>query len=221
MLQIEVVEIGSIKIYEKNAKLHPQSQIEQIKNSIKRYGMNDPIAIWKNGEIIEGHGRLEACKQLGMKEVPIIRLDKLTDKERREYMLVHNQTTMSSGWDFDKLKDELGKLDFGGIDFDFDLPNWDDIAQNSSTQQQQKPEPQFTPEGVRTGEPDENDPYLPDKYDDDEIQQYTDNQENYVVKRRIIITYLPEQEKEVMRLLGVSGDAFDKVVYDIDELQNE
>ena len=76
-LKIEYVDINSIKPYKNNAKEHPQEQIEQIKNSIKQFNMIDPIGTWKN-EIVEGHGRLIACKELGYKEVPIIRLDHLT-----------------------------------------------------------------------------------------------------------------------------------------------
>ena len=64
MLKIEYVDINTIKPYEKNAKLHPQEQIEQIKKSIQEFGNNDPIAVWHN-EIVEGHGRYEAIKQLG------------------------------------------------------------------------------------------------------------------------------------------------------------
>lgn len=61
MLQIEYVNIDTLKPYDKNAKLHPQSQIDQIKASIEEFGMNDPIAIWNN-EIVEGNGRYLACK---------------------------------------------------------------------------------------------------------------------------------------------------------------
>lgn len=82
-LKIEYVDINSIKPYKNNAKTHPEEQIEQIKKSIEQFGMDDPIGIWKN-EIVEGHGRLIACKQLGMKKVPIIRLDHLTDEERKQ-----------------------------------------------------------------------------------------------------------------------------------------
>lgn len=63
-LKIEYVDIESIKPYKKNAKLHPKEQIEQIKNSIEMFGMDDPIGIWKD-EIVEGHGRLMACQELG------------------------------------------------------------------------------------------------------------------------------------------------------------
>lgn len=120
------VDIDNIKGYENNAKRHPQEQIEQIKKSIQLYGMNDPIALWKNNEIIEGHGRLQACRELGITQVPCFFLDKLTDKERREYMLVHNQTTMNSGWDFEKLEAELEDLDFDDFDFGFHIDALDD-----------------------------------------------------------------------------------------------
>ena len=61
-MKIEYVGIDTIKPYENNAKLHPAEQIEQIKKSIQDYGMNDPIAVWHD-EIVEGHGRLMACKE--------------------------------------------------------------------------------------------------------------------------------------------------------------
>ena len=120
-LKIEYVDINSIKPYEKNAKLHPQEQIEQIKKSIQKFGMNDPIGIWKD-EIVEGHGRLIACKELNMKEVPIIRLDHLSDEERRAYILAHNKLTMNSDFDIDILNDELDNIiDIDMEDFGFDL----------------------------------------------------------------------------------------------------
>ena len=120
-LKIEYVDINSIKPYKNNAKLHPEEQIEQIKKSIEQFGMDDPIGIWKD-EIVEGHGRLIACKQLGYKEVPIIRLDHLTDEERKAYTLAHNKLTMNSDFDLDILNDELMNFDTIDMsDFGFDL----------------------------------------------------------------------------------------------------
>ena len=120
-LKIEYVDINSIKPYKNNAKLHPQEQIEQIKKSIEQFGMDDPIGIWKD-EIVEGHGRLIACKELGYTEVPIIRLDHLTDEERKAYTLAHNKLTMNSDFDLDILQEELDNFDTIDMsDFGFDL----------------------------------------------------------------------------------------------------
>ena len=119
---MEIIKIGinDLKPYEKNAKIHTQEQIEQIKKSIEQFGMNDPIAIWgKDNLIVEGHGRLEALKQLGYKEVDCIRLDHLTDEERKAYTLAHNKLTMNSDFDIDILRTELENLK--ELDFDLEL----------------------------------------------------------------------------------------------------
>ena len=122
-MQIETVDIESLKPYEKNAKQHPKEQIEQIKKSIEQFGMDDPIGVWKN-EIVEGHGRLIACKELGYTEVPIIRLDHLTDEERKAYTLTHNKLTMNSDFDFSVLDEELAtfdNIDMSAFGFDIDI----------------------------------------------------------------------------------------------------
>ena len=109
-LQVEYVPITEIKPYRRNAKLHPQEQIEQIKNSMKEFGNIDPIGVWHN-EIGEGHGRYEALKQMGVKEIPIIRLDDLTDEQRKAYALVHNKLTMNSDFDVALLDTELAEIE--------------------------------------------------------------------------------------------------------------
>ena len=116
-MKVEYIPVSELKLYEKNAKIHTDEQIEQIKKSIKEFGFNDPIAIWHENEIIEGHGRLIAAKQLGMKEVPVIRLDELSDEQRKAYMLVHNKLTMNTDFDVDLLNSELDSIT--DIDMDF------------------------------------------------------------------------------------------------------
>lgn len=121
-LKIEYIPIEELKTYENNAKLHPAEQVEQIKKSIEQFGMNDPIAVWKDNVIIEGHGRLIACNELGFTEVPIIRLDSLTDEQRRAYTLVHNKLTMNTNFDFMQLDMELDGIDkswLSAYDLDF------------------------------------------------------------------------------------------------------
>lgn len=111
-LKVDYIPIEQLKPYEKNAKIHTPEQIKQIKKSIQEFGMNDPIGIWgEDNLIVEGHGRLQACKELGMKEVPVIRLDDLTDEQRRAYTLVHNQTTMNTGFNMVILDEELDNID--------------------------------------------------------------------------------------------------------------
>lgn len=132
-LKIEYVNIDSIKPYENNAKEHPAEQIEQIKTSIEKFGMDDPIGIWKD-EIVEGHGRLIACKELGYTEVPIIRLDHLTDEERKAYTLAHNKLTMNSDFNFDILQKELDSMETINMeDFGFNEINidWDSVEEIS------------------------------------------------------------------------------------------
>ena len=129
-LRIEYIPIEDIKPYENNAKLHPQEQIQQIKNSILEFGFDDPIAIWKDNIIIEGHGRLVAAQELGYKEIPVIRLDDLTDEQRRAYTLVHNKLTMNSGFDIEMLNIELGgidRIDMSDFGFEFE-PSFGDSA---------------------------------------------------------------------------------------------
>ena len=81
-LKVEYIKLKDLKPYEKNAKTHPKENIEAIKKSIEKYGFDDPIGVWGDkNTIVEGHGRYIACKELGIKEVPCIRLDHLTDEE--------------------------------------------------------------------------------------------------------------------------------------------
>lgn len=123
-LKIEYVPVDSLKTYANNAKVHTAEQVEQIKKSIEEFGFNDPIAVWHDNEIIEGHGRLIASLELGLETVPIIRLDDLTDEQRKAYMLVHNKLTMNTDFDFDILEQELenfSTIDMSEFGFDMDF----------------------------------------------------------------------------------------------------
>ena len=138
-LKIEYVKLSEIKPYSGNAKTHPREQIEQIKKSINEVGFNDPIGVW-HGEIVEGHGRYMAAQELGLDTVPIIRLDSLTDEQRRAYALIHNKLTMNSDFDFEILSSELeGIFDIDMGDFGFDL-NFDDDKTTEEIVEDEVPE---------------------------------------------------------------------------------
>ena len=122
-MNVEYIPVGQLKPYEKNARKHAEYDIGQIAKSIEQYGFNDPIGIWgKDNIIVEGHGRLLAAKKPGMKEVPCIRIDDMTDEQRRAYAIMHNKTAELSSWDFDLLAEDIGELDFSGFDIDWGFP---------------------------------------------------------------------------------------------------
>lgn len=109
-MDIISLNINLLKGYDKNARTHSKDQIIEIANSIKNFGFNDPIEIDANHVIISGHARLEAAKQLGLNEVPVIIHDHMDDDHRKAYILAANRIAMSSSWDSKILQDELFEL---------------------------------------------------------------------------------------------------------------
>ena len=110
-LKIEYIPVDKLKPYERNARKHGDIDVDAIAASIQTFGFRDPIGVWgKNNIIVEGHGRLLAAKKLGMDSVPCVRLDDMTDEQRRGYALAHNKTAELSSWDFDNLSAEIEEL---------------------------------------------------------------------------------------------------------------
>lgn len=125
----ERIYLNAIKPYSKNAKKHPESQIQKIMKSIVDLGYNDPIAIDEANIIIEGHGRLEALKRLSdqgydFDRIQVIRLKGLTDPQKKSYRLAHNKLNMETGFDLEILNEELKSLET--IDFDTELTGFGD-----------------------------------------------------------------------------------------------
>lgn len=111
-LKVEYIPISELKPYGRNARKHSEKDVEKIINSIKEFGFKDPVGIWgEKNTIVEGHGRVIAAKKLGMKEVPVIRLDDLTDEQRKAYGLAHNKTAELSEWDFDLVDAEIAEIE--------------------------------------------------------------------------------------------------------------
>lgn len=123
-IKFEWHSVNDLQPYEHNARKHDTEDVEAIKRSIEQFGFNDPIGIWSDENlIVEGHGRLLAAKELGMEEVPCIRLDHLSDEERRAYALAHNKTAELSAWDFNTLDLELAGIEeIDMSQFGFDSP---------------------------------------------------------------------------------------------------
>ena len=115
----EVIErsIGTLKPYARNARTHSKKQIKQIASSIERFGFVNPVLISDDGEIIAGHGRVEAAKQLGLRSVPTLALSHLSEAEKRAYVLADNKLALNAGWDREILAIELQGL----VDLEFDM----------------------------------------------------------------------------------------------------
>ena len=229
-LKIEYVGIDTIKPYENNAKQHPKEQIEQIKKSIQQFGMNDPIGIWKD-EIVEGHGRLLALKELGYKEIPIIRLDHLTDEERRAYVLAHNKLTMNSDFDLSILNNELDNiLNIDMEDFGFTLSDIDEIeiggGSGALTDEKYTTKVDIPQYEIKGDEPDISE--LVDETKNNELinriknANITDEQKEFLIKAAHrhnvfnyakIAEYYAHQDKEMQELMEESA----LVIIDFDD----
>ena len=113
-LRVDWVPTAELVPYAGNAKEHPEEQVSEIAESIKEFGFSDPVGAWHdeggNAVIVEGHGRVLAAQRLGLATVPVVWLDHLDDEGRRAYGLVHNQLTMDTGWDEERLQAELASL---------------------------------------------------------------------------------------------------------------
>lgn len=103
--------------YERNSRIHPDAQIEQLKNSILEWGWTVPVLIDEKGNVIAGHGRLFAAEKLGMKDVPCIVAEGWTENQKKGYVIADNKLAEGGSWDSDILYAELNAL----LDEDFDL----------------------------------------------------------------------------------------------------
>src|SRR5947207_2007706 len=116
-MKIEYILVRELRPYPNNARRHSKRQIQQIANSIKKFGFCNPILVDDAKQIIAGHGRVEAAKLLGMDAVPTCRLSHLSDAEKRAYLLADNRLAEKAGWDKELLAIELKGL----IDLNFEV----------------------------------------------------------------------------------------------------
>jgi DNA modification methylase len=102
--------------YARNARTHSDAQVAQIAASIREFGFTNPVLIDGGGNIIAGHGRVLAARKLGMQEVPCIRMEHLTDAQRRAYIIADNKLALNAGWDEEMLSIELDELAESGYE---------------------------------------------------------------------------------------------------------
>ena len=160
--QMVRVPIGELVPYARNARTHSESQIAQIRASLREFGFVNPVIIDSDRNIIAGHGRVLAAKAEGMTEVPCVLVEHLTDAQRRAYILADNRLAEQSGWDTEMLALELGEIKAEGMDlalagFDAEALVLDDPAALAEALGEDKPkgttsEPK--PDNAKDGAPD-------------------------------------------------------------------
>lgn len=114
--QIKMLAVDKIIPYVKNSRTHSDEQVAQVAASIKEFGFTNPILLDKENVIIAGHGRMLAAQRLGLSEVPCIRLDHLTEAQKKAYIIADNKLALNAGWDNELLGLELGELKDEGFD---------------------------------------------------------------------------------------------------------
>jgi DNA modification methylase len=120
---LEAIQIDALIPYARNSRTHSDAQVAQIAASIKEFGFTNPVLIDAGGGIIAGHGRVLAARKLGLSDVPCIRLDHLTDAQKRAYVIADNRLALNSGWDTEMLKVEF--TDLQELGFDLELTGFD------------------------------------------------------------------------------------------------
>lgn len=126
--KVQEVAVSKLIPYERNAKLHSATQVDQIAASIQEFGFISPCLIDKDFNIIAGHGRVEACKQLGIEKIPCVFIEGLTEAQRRAYILADNRLTELGEWDMGTVSSELKLLADAEFDIGITGFNVDDIV---------------------------------------------------------------------------------------------
>lgn len=116
--EISIVDIGAIKPYKRNNKKHNKAQIDKLAMHIQGVGWDVPIVVDEEMVILKGHGRLEAAKQLGLEQVPIIVRDGLTEAQKKAVRIADNKLAELAEWDTENLKFELDDLELAGFDIE-------------------------------------------------------------------------------------------------------
>lgn len=118
-LQMRDMPIGSLKLDPENVKKHSEAQINQIMGSITKFGFGDPVGVTPLGKVLEGHGRIEAARRLGIQTIPVVIVSGLSPAEERAYAIAHNQTNMNSGLDIGVVSDEFARLGIVETDYGY------------------------------------------------------------------------------------------------------
>lgn len=122
--EFQLVDIDKLVPYANNARTHNKEQILKLRSSLREFGFVDPVVIDKNYTILAGHGRIMAAKEEGIKEVPCVFVDHMTEAQKKAYILTANRTALDAGWDEELLAVEMEELQ--NLGFDLGLTGFDE-----------------------------------------------------------------------------------------------
>ena len=190
-MKVEYLSPDELIPYTKNAKQHPPKQVDQIANSIKRFGWQQPIVVDRKKVVIIGHGRLAAAKQLMLEKVPVVFADDLSDEDVKALRLADNKLNESE-WLENMLAEELAELAIDGIDMSqFGFESVADLEEIANPYTGKVNIPQYDPTG-----------------EDPPIDQLVDKSKTAEVHQEIDESSLPDEEKDFLRLAAQRHLAF-------------
>ncbi|WP_155735452.1 site-specific DNA-methyltransferase, partial [Gardnerella vaginalis] len=128
-MQYYLADVSELIPYVRNARTHSEAQVAQIAASIREFGFLSPILVAEDNTILAGHGRLAAALKLGLKKVPCVKENHLTETQKRAYIIADNKLSLNAGWDNELLAVELSELE--GADFNLDLLGFDEVELSS------------------------------------------------------------------------------------------
>lgn len=128
-MQYYLADVSELIPYVRNARTHSEVQVSQIAASIREFGFLSPILVAEDNTILAGHGRLAAALKLGLKKVPCVKENHLTETQKRAYIIADNKLSLNAGWDSELLAVELSELE--GADFNLDLLGFDEAELSS------------------------------------------------------------------------------------------
>ncbi|MFU0553513.1 site-specific DNA-methyltransferase [Gardnerella vaginalis] len=128
-MQYYLADVSELIPYVRNARTHSEAQVSQIAASIHEFGFLSPILVAEDNTILAGHGRLAAALKLGLKKVPCVKENHLTETQKRAYIIADNKLSLNAGWDSELLAVELSELE--GADFNLDLLGFDEAELSS------------------------------------------------------------------------------------------
>ncbi|PTX57404.1 DNA modification methylase [Litoreibacter ponti] len=150
---IEQIAVRDLRPWARSARTHSRRQVRQIADSIENFGFTNPVLIDEDRTILAGHGRVAAAELLGITTVPCLRLDYMTEAEKRAYVLADNKLALNAGWDDDLLATELGALMSEDLDFDvsvtgFSIPEIDVLMDTVAPEEPDDPADDTVPDQV-------------------------------------------------------------------------